>query len=174
MNYLLDGQESERLFFRKVLKTDFDAWLPFHQEPLSSLYFATELQEPRIACQNWFDKVFYRYDNNLGGLNALISKETGKLVGMCGLLIQTVDEIEELEIGYSILPEHWKNGYASEAAIRCRKYATEHQFRESIISIIHIDNIPSQKVALKNGMLLDKTTTYKDIPVHIFRIEIKK
>ncbi|WP_297705413.1 GNAT family N-acetyltransferase [uncultured Eudoraea sp.] len=169
MNLLLEGEESNRLIFRKVSKTDFNAWLPFHQEPLSSQYFAGEIFEPKAACQNWFTKVFTRYENNLGGLNALINKESGLLIGMCGLLIQTVDEIQELEIGYSILPEYWKKGYASEAAKKCKAYALEHQLADSIISIIHIDNIGSQKVALNNGMHPDKTTTYKGIPVHIFR-----
>lgn len=172
MNLLLEGEESKRLIFRKVSKTDFNAWLPFHQEPLSSLYFAGEVLEPEVACQNWFTKVFNRYTENLGGLNALINKDTGQLIGMCGLLIQTVDEVQELEIGYSILPEYWKKGYATEAAKKCKAYAFEHKMAESIISIIHIDNIGSQKVAMNNGMHLDKTTTYKGIPVHIFRVQI--
>jgi len=170
MNLLLEGEESKRLSFRKVLKTDFNAWLPFHQEPLSSLYFAGEVLEPEAACQNWFTKVFNRYAQNLGGLNALINKENGQLIGMCGLLIQTVDELQELEIGYSILPEYWKKGYATEAAKKCKNYAFQRKLAESIISIIHIDNIGSQKVAMNNGMFLDKTTTYKGIPVHIFRV----
>jgi RimJ/RimL family protein N-acetyltransferase len=170
MNLLLEGEESKRLIFRKVSRADFNAWLPFHEEPLSSKYFAGEIFEPEVACQNWFTKVFTRYEDNLGGLNALISKQDGKLVGMCGLLIQTVDNIRELEIGYSILPEYWRKGYASEAAQKCKAYAFEHKISESIISIIHIDNIGSQKVAINNGMHLDKTTTYKGIPVHIFRV----
>lgn len=170
MDLLLEGEESNRLIFRKVAKTDFDSWLPFHQDPLSSIHFAGEVFEPEVACQNWFTKVFNRYENNLGGLNALISKDSGNLIGMCGLLIQTVDDIQELEIGYSILPEYWSQGYASEAAKKCKAYAFKHKLAESIISIIHIDNIGSQKVALNNGMHLDKTTTYKGIPVHIFRI----
>lgn len=173
MNYLLEGEESERLIFRKLLESDFDAWLPFHEDPTSMQYWSGPEEEPRVACRNWFNKVFYRYNNNLGGHNALIEKETGKLVGMCGLLIQTVDDIEELEIGYSLVPEFRKRGFASEAAIKCREYAAKHQLRDSIISIIHKDNIPSKKVALKNGMLLDKTTTFKSIPVEIFRVHLK-
>ena len=173
MNLLLEGQESERLLFRKVREEDFNDWLPFHQEPESSRHFAGDPGEPLEACQRWFDKVFHRYDNGLGGHNALISKETGKLIGMCGLLIQTVDGIEELEIGYSILPEYWKQGYASEAAIKCKEFAVAHQLRESIISIIHIENRGSRKVAENNDMYLDKTTAYKGIPVHIFRYGIK-
>lgn len=103
-------------------------------------------------------------------MNALIHKETDELMGMCGLLVQTVDGQEELEIGYSILPKHWRNGYAIEAAKKCKEYAFANNFRDSLISIIHIDNIPSQEVALKNGMHLSKTTVYKNNPVHIFRV----
>ena len=173
MSLLLEGQESERLIFRKVRESDFDAWLPFHQEPESSRYFVGDPGEPLAECRRWFDKVFHRYKNNLGGHNALISKETGELIGMCGLLVQTVDGIEELEIGYSILPAYWRQGYASEAAIKCREHAVVHQLRESIISIIHIENTGSRKVAENNDMYLDKTTAYKGIPVHIFRFRIK-
>jgi ribosomal-protein-alanine N-acetyltransferase len=106
----------------------------------------------------------------LGGMNALISKASGELIGICGLLVQTVDDIQELEIGYSVLPKFWLKGYAFEAAQKCKEHAFENNFSDSLISIIHVDNIPSQKVARKNGMHLDKTTAYKDNPVHIFRV----
>ena len=168
--YLLEGQESERLHFRKITSEDFDTWLPFYHNPNSTKYWNGLPQKPEIACKQQFERIFERYEKGLGGMNALISKETGELVGICGLLIQTVDQIQELEIGYSVLPEHWLKGYAFEAAQKCKQHAFEQQFSDSLISIIHIDNIPSQKVAMKNGMYLDKTTTYKENPVHIFRI----
>lgn len=169
-NLLLEGQETERLFFRKFEHSDLEEWLPFHKDPRSSQYWKGLPQDPVQACNEQFARLFERYDNNLGGMNALVNKITGKLIGMAGLLVQTVDDIQELEIGYSILPEYWENGFATEAAIKCRTYAFENKFSNSLISIIHIDNIPSQKVAINNGMYLEKTTTYKDNPVRIFRV----
>ncbi|MDT0608087.1 GNAT family N-acetyltransferase [Croceitalea rosinachiae] len=168
--YLLEGQKSERLSFRKIATTDFEAWFPFYQNPNSTKYWEGLPKNPQVACKEQFDRIFERYKKGLGGMNALISMETGNLVGICGLLVQTVDEIQELEIGYSILPEHWLKGYAFEAAQKCKKIAFEEQFSDSLISIIHIDNVPSQKVALKNGMHLDKSTFYKNNPVHIYRV----
>jgi len=167
---LLEGKETTRLVFRKFEHSDFDEWLPFHKDPRSSQYWVGLPQDPIKACEEQFERLFERYDNNLGGMNAMILKETGALIGMAGLLVQTVDETQELEIGYSILPKYWKKRYATEAAIKCKGYAFENKLADSLISIIHIDNIPSQKVALNNGMYLDKTTNYKDNPVHIFRI----
>lgn len=103
-------------------------------------------------------------------MNALIEKKSGKLIGHCGLLVQTVDEKTELEIGYSLLPEFWNRGYASEAAKKCRDFAFENKFSESLISIISKTNIPSQRVAAHNGMKLEKVTDYHGNAVFIFRI----
>lgn len=169
-SYLLDGEESDRLRFRKIALNDFEAWLPFYNNPNSTKFWNGLPDEPMVACQQQFDRIFERYEKGFGGMNALISKETGVLIGICGLLIQVVDGIEELEIGYSILPEFWLKGYAFEAAEKCKHFAFHEQLSKSLISIIHIDNVPSQKVALKNGMYLDKTTSYKGNPVHVFRI----
>jgi len=169
--YLLENQTSERLIFRKLKESDFEEWLPFYHNPKSTQYWEGLPADPIEACTSQFDRVFERYENDLGGMNALISKETGELVGICGLLVQMVDNIEELEIGYSILPKFWLQGYAFEAAQKCKQFAFENSFSDSLISIIHVDNLPSQKVAQKNGMFLDKTTTYKNNPVHIFRVK---
>lgn len=172
-DYLLSGQETERLLFRKLQQNDFDHWLAFHQNPLSTEFWEGLPEDPVVACQQWFDKAFYRYTNMLGGMNVLVHKQTKELIGQCGLLIQTVDGIQELEIGYSILPKHWRQGYATEAAKKCKEFARQNRLATSLISIIQVDNIPSQKVAINNGMHLDKTTVYNDNPVHIFRIRLE-
>lgn len=168
--YLLENQSSERLFFRKILPSDFEAWLPFYHDPRSTQFWEGLPPDPIEACQTQFDRAFERYEMEMGGMNALILETTGELIGICGLLVQVVDDIVELEIGYSVLPKFWQQGFAIEAAQKCKTFAFENNFASSLISIIHVDNIPSQKVALKNGMHLDKTTSYKDNPVHIFRV----
>lgn len=170
MKYLLNGESTERLIFRNLKESDFDSWLPFHKDPRSSEFWNGLPNDPKTACQQQFNRIFERYEKDLGGMNALICKKTNLLVGLCGLLIQTVDNIEELEIGYSILPEHWQKGYATEAAKKCKEFAFNNNFRDSLISIIHINNIPSIKVALANGMQLSKTTKYHNNPVHIYRV----
>jgi [ribosomal protein S5]-alanine N-acetyltransferase len=173
MNYLLTGEQSSRLLFRKLEPTDFSLWLPFFKDPLWNKYWSMKKQTPKQHCRQWLDKIFHRYENNLGGMNVLIEKETGKFIGQCGLLIQTVDEVEELEVGYSIMPLHRGKGFAPEAAKKCIDFAFANHLRGSLISIIHKDNIESQIVAAKNGLRLDKVTVYDNNPVGIYRI-IKK
>lgn len=174
MKYLLHGEESERLRFRNIHEDDFEEWLVFHQDPASRKHWTAKYLNPELECKKWYERQFYRYQNKLGGHNALIEKSTNQLVGHCGLLLQTVDGREELEIGYSLLPKFWNKGYASEAAKRCRDFAFENNLSESLISIISLTNVPSQKVAKKNGMQIAKTSTYNFNEVYIFKIEKQK
>lgn len=171
--YSLEGQESERLLFRKLEDADFNTWLKFCEDPDSLAYIFDEkdLHLDAIAkCKLWFERSYSRYNQKLGGMNVLVEKLTGALVGQCGLLVQTVDEVQELEIGYSLMPEYRHKGFASEAAKKCRDFAFENNFAQSLISIIHIHNHASAKVALNNGMKLDKQTLFHDAPVNIYRV----
>jgi RimJ/RimL family protein N-acetyltransferase len=170
MKYLLDEEESERIYFRKIEPEDFDIWVEFFKGPEYYAHWIGDFDAPEIECEKWYQNQFHRYENDLGGMNALIEKESNNLIGHCGLLVQTVDDVLELEIGYSLLPQFWNKGFAIEAAQKCRDFAFERNLSEEIISIISLINIPSQKVALKNGMKISTTTVYKANDVHIFRI----
>jgi ribosomal-protein-alanine N-acetyltransferase len=176
MKYLMDGEETERLKFRLLKKEDFDDWAPlFRVEKVAEFLAMDPSLSANQLCESWFEKVFYRYENDLGGMNVLIDKETGRMVGQCGLLVQTIEEMQRLEIGYSILPEFWGKGFASEAAQKCKNFAFENDFWDSLISMIHVNNIGSEKVARRNGMSLEKTLgNYKGCPANIFRIDKEK
>ena len=171
MKYLLHNQETERILFREIRETDYNDWLEFHKNPDTSLHWISEFKSPEIECKMWYEKQFYRYKNNLGGMNALLEKQSGKLIGHCGLLIQNVDKIPELEIGYSILAKYWNRGFATESAKKCRDYAFENNLSNSLISIISLSNKASQAVAVKNGMSVDKVTEYRGNKVNVDRID---
>jgi RimJ/RimL family protein N-acetyltransferase len=171
MKYTLDSEETNRLHFRLVDISDFDSWLDFFKDPSSFAHWIGERKSPEVECTEWYQKQLGRYEADLGGMNALIEKSTGKLVGYAGLLVQYVDDIEELEIAYSLLPAYRNKGLATEAARKCMDFAFENNFADSLISIISITNTPSANVALKNGMRLVKQTMYKENRVNIFRTE---
>jgi RimJ/RimL family protein N-acetyltransferase len=171
MDLLLDGVVTERLYFRKLRPSDFDDWLPFHQDERTSEFWSGLPQDPLDACQQDFERTFHRYENDLGGKMAMILRDTQRLIGLAGLLRQEVDQQPKLEIAYSLLPSYWKRGYATEAAKKCKEVAFERKLARSLISIIQVKNLPSQKVAVNLGMHMAKTTHYHQNSVHIYRIE---
>ena len=175
MLYLLDGYETERLVFRLLKPDDFDDWLPlFKNRDASKFVGLDKIHTPKKRCDAWFERVFDRYENDLGGMNVLVDKKLNCMIGQCGLLVQQVDGKEELEVGYSILPAFWNKGYATEAAIRCKEAAFLNDYAQSLVSIMHVENNKSKKVALKNGMHLEKSITYRGMPIDVFRIDKQK
>lgn len=170
MRYLLDNQQTERLLFKPIDEKYFSQWLKFFEDPTAHQYWVEEQDTPEHECRKWYEKQQLRYAQDRGGMNALIEKSSGKLVGHAGLLVQEVDGVTELEIAYSLLPEFWNKGFAIEAASKCKTHGFENNLAESLISIISVSNLPSQKVATKNGLTIAKQTVYRQNPVYIYRI----
>ena len=93
MEYLLENQETDRIRFRRAKSSDFSDWLEFFKTPETSKFWISDKEAPEISCKKWYRNQFYRYENNLGGMNALVGKDTGVLMGHCGLLVQEVDDV---------------------------------------------------------------------------------
>jgi RimJ/RimL family protein N-acetyltransferase len=175
MNYLLTNQQSKRLKFRQLKESDFNTWLEFfkNKQAIKGIGLDSKIA-PEELCKNWFTKIMTRYEEKRGGMNVMINTQTNEFIGLCGLLIQTVEGVDCLEIGYSILPKHWRQGYASEASQKCRDFAFENNYADSLISIVLLDNKGSEYVAIKNGMKLEKQVDdYQGFTVNIFRIDKK-
>ena len=172
MKYLLTGEETERLKFRLLQQSDYDEWLPLFVGLDTPRFLGMgHLATSKEQCDLWFEKSLARYEDGLGGMNVLVDKLTGKIVGQCGLLIQDMEGEMIMEIGYSLLPQHRGKGYASEAAKKCKDYAFTHGYKDELYSIIHIENHASAKVAEGNGMRLYKTMAdYKGMPADIYRV----
>ena len=54
-------------------------------------------------------------ENGFGYLYATES-ETGKFIGMMGLLLETVNGQNYIGLGYILAPKYWKKGYATQGA----------------------------------------------------------
>lgn len=168
--HYLDEKETSRLVIRPLVENDTHQWLTFIMDKNATKYFPDEWRLKPEKSKEWIEFQLTRYKENRYGLQALIEKKSGRLVGQSGLLTQIVDGKDELEIGYHLIPEFWGKGYATEAANEFKKMCFENNLAESLISIIDIDNILSQKVAQRNGMAIDSQTVFMGLNVSIFRI----
>lgn len=166
-----DNLQSERLSTRFLNKDDVKAWSNFLGNKECIEFFPGKFKTAQEHAEFWIEKQLTRYKENKYGLQVLLDKKTGKFIGQCGLLLQNVDGKLELEVGYHIMREHWKKGYAIEAAKLFKEYGFKNKQADSIISIIHHQNFRSQNVAIKNGMHKEKQTKWMDLDVFIFRTQ---
>ncbi len=172
MKYLLTGEETERLKFRLLEESDYGEWIHLFSGTEAARFLGMgHLWTAGEQCDLWFEKAFDRYKNGTGGMNALVDKQTGKLVGQCGLLIQEIDDETVMEVGYSVLPQYWGKRYAIEAASRCRDHAFVSGYTDDLYSIIHTENHSSVRVAEKNGLRVHRFhPDFRGMPVNFYRI----
>ena len=126
--------------------------------------------------QEWMDRQISRYGTYGFGFWAVVLKETGEMIGQCGLTMQPWEDKEVLEIGYLFQRRYWHNGYATEAAKACKKYAFEVLGADEVCSIIRDTNIASQKVAERNGMIRTGTWTkhYRGVDMPHYRYVVRR
>lgn len=172
MEHYLQLKATDRLNIRPLTLDDIPLWSTFLGDPSTTRYFPEAMRaQGAQQARPWIERQIDRYHNGQFGLLALLEKESGNFVGQCGLITQTVDEQEVLEIGYHLLPDYWGKGYATEAARFFRQYAFSRKLADRLVSIIHIDNVPSQRVAERNGMRRGRRTDFRGIPVFIYHTE---
>lgn len=149
-----DRLQSPRLTTRYITLADAEPWLEYCNDPIATEFTNMQGKSPEELAQVFIDLTLKRYEEQRGGLQALIEKESGTFAGMCGLFPQEVNGEEMIEVGYHLLRRYWGKGYATEAAQLFRDWGFENGVADTIVSIIHPDNHRSKKVAMRNGMRL--------------------
>ncbi|MDH0647534.1 GNAT family N-acetyltransferase [Pseudomonas sp. GD03858] len=101
------------------------------------------------------------------GFVAVERKADGQLVGGVGLS-QAGDEIPggpHVEIGWILAREHWRQGYAFEAASACLQYAWSTLMLPEVIGYTSAINQPSRALMEKLGMRSDPAEDFADATV---------
>ena len=144
--------ETNRLYLREMEQSDFNSLCKFLQD--FEVMYAYEHAFSNDEVQAWLDNQIRRYKQYGFGLWAIIKKDTNECIGDCGLTYQDFNGKEVLEIGYHLQKKFWHQGFATEVAIACKEYAFNNLKANEVFSIIRDNNIPSQKVAIRNGMTI--------------------
>lgn len=124
----------------------------------------------REEAQLWMGRILDRYAQHGHAFWLVSLRATGAPIGQVGLLLQHVDGVDEPEIGYMIHADHWRQGYASEAAAAVRDHAFTRLDKPRVISLIRPVNVPSQRVALRLGMKPERLTSWHDLDHLVFSL----
>lgn len=162
--------KTDRLFLRELTPDDAEALYHIYQEPDVLKYFSRGPPPSIEAERAGIIRHLGHYEQHGFGLWATILRETGELIGRCGLIVQEVDGIEDVEVGYLLSPRFWGRGLATEAARASRDFGFRVAGCPRLISIIHPLNLASKRVAAAIGMKPLKKTRFHDVEVNIFSV----
>lgn len=159
--------ETARIILRELTPADAPAMLPILGDPENMRWYPRAFTPAEIA--SGIERQIERYRTGTG-LLGMVLKETGALVGDCGPAWQDVDGRPELEIGYHVHPAWQKRGLATEAARAVAAYAFASLGVDGVISMIRPENLPSRRVAEKNGLALDRVIFWHGYDHCIYRL----
>ncbi|MEH2040818.1 GNAT family N-acetyltransferase [Nostoc sp.] len=161
--------ETQRLLLREMTLSDLDALLLVLGDAKSMRYYPKPFDREMV--EKWIERHRHNYAQHGVGLWAMVLKTTGEVIGDCGLVWQEVEGHRELEIGYHVRSDQQMQGYATEAASACQDYAFNVLGSDRVISLIRPENIPSRRVAEKNGLKVVQETLWRDIPHYIYAVQ---
>ncbi len=150
--------ETERLFLREMKESDFDALYKVLADSDIMQHYPYAFDENRVI--NWIQRNIERYRIFDFELWAVCLKETGEMIGDCGITLQLIDGQIKPEIGYHIRADKQRNGYAKEVAIAVRDWTFNNTPFQIVYSYMKYTNEPSVKTAISYGC--KQVDEYKD------------
>lgn len=142
--------ETQRLVLREMTAEDYDALYAVLADSDIMQHYPYTFDEARV--RGWIERNIERYRVFGFGLWAVCLKETGEMIGDCGLTMQNMNGFIRPEIGYHIRADKQRRGYAGEAARAVRDWAFESLPFGVLYSYMKHTNVGSYSTAASNGM----------------------
>jgi ribosomal-protein-alanine N-acetyltransferase len=154
--------ETTRLRLRLFTPEDVRIMFRLSTDPDVIKYADTAAKDMAEAKQRLEDGPLSDYEKYGYGRFAVELKETGEVIGFCG--IKYLPEIDLPEVGYRYLKEYWGRGIGTEAAQACVEFARSDLKIKKLIALIVPENVASIRVAEKLGMTAGPL-------IHIFDVD---
>lgn len=147
----LDLFETERLVLSGWRRDQIADLVRLHGDPVVARYLSHHGQPwSRAEMAAALDEWIHLYETRRMGKMRVRRKADGVLVGRCGYGLESTGEPE---LGYSLYPEFWGNGYAFEAASGQRDWLFRETGHDLFIGAADVRNTASIKVLQRIGMI---------------------
>jgi [ribosomal protein S5]-alanine N-acetyltransferase len=164
--------DTERLRLRHFRVDDVDAIFAIIGDEVAMRYYPRTFN--RQDAEEWIERNLRRYAEHGYGLFAVTLKDGETVIGDCGLVKQHVAGETALEVGYHFRRDQWGHGYATEAAHACMGLAFRSFGAKHVISLIRPENMPSRRVAERNGMRLVRQVMHYGLPHLVYAMRRKE
>ncbi|MBZ0280850.1 MAG: GNAT family N-acetyltransferase [Anaerolineae bacterium] len=162
--------ETERLILRSFQPEDLnDYHQQIYSDPDVTRFLPTGKPRPIEKTKAVLDFSIEHETEHGFSLWAVIEKSSGQFIGHCGLVY--LKGTPDVEVAYAYGKVYWGKGYASEAARASLQYGFETANLPYIVALAEPENLASQRVMQKIGMVHEGLTTqYYESPLEVYRI----
>ena len=145
--------ETERLYVTRWVKENLDSLFELFNDEAVKKFILPKLTIEET--EHILEKQLNDYEDNFPfGRYFIVEKETNDFIGL--LLIKEIDGNTNVEIGYSLIKDHWKKGYATEIVQEGVSWLFSLNIFSTIYAVTDPRNINSQHVLDKCGFSPDQ------------------
>lgn len=153
--------ETERLRLRQLSPKDADFMLTLLNSPGWLQYIGDRNVNTEGEALAFLENGPFRsYQENGYGLSLVERKEDNNAIGVCGIINR--DGLDNPDIGFALLPEYQRNGYAFEIAYATLNYARKDLNIPEISAICLENNRSSVQLLEKIGLKFVRTFSFPD------------
>jgi ribosomal-protein-alanine N-acetyltransferase len=160
--------QTARLILRCFGEEDVDVMAQLFANP-DFMRFSLGVFNERKQTVAFIEKVIGWDHAGIPSQFAVVPRGEEAVIGYCGFLHHP-EVPGEVEIGYRLHPDYWNRGLITEAARAVCDHAFVDLRLPRAISLIHPENIPSRRVAEKNGMKVEKEIMFRGFPTLVYAI----
>ena len=160
--------DTERLLVRHFQADDLDAFAELCADPEVMRYVGDGTILSREEVERWLEVCKEKYATRGYGTSAVFEK-AGAFIGYCGVVRAPSNDFDELI--YVFHQRTWGHGYASEVGRAMLTYVFARSSLERIYATIYAANFPSQRVADKLGLRLEREVVEPEGVVKVYVTE---
>ena len=156
--------ETERLRLRPFVDDDLEAYFMLYDTP--EVRRSLHVPDSFSRDDAWTHLALWRGQWALRGTGqwALERRDTGVFIGRAGSHLPERVGWPGLEIGWTLHPDHWGHGYATEAGQAAVDWCFANHDVHELVSVILPENTASQAVARRLGFVLSEERTLPHFP----------
>lgn len=146
--------ETDRLLLKPYNFEDLDNYHKLMSNELVWTYSTNVTHDSIMQSEHKLKDLILSHCENFIGFHALFDKSNTDYIGEAGILSYNPNA-NRCVVGYNLLPEFWRNGYATEINKALIDFAFEEIKVERVEALVQETNIASCKVLEKSGMHLE-------------------
>jgi [ribosomal protein S5]-alanine N-acetyltransferase len=165
--------ETERLILREAESGDAAFVLDLLNQPSFKKYIGDRGVRTVEHAREYIAARFTKsYRENGFGLYLMELRADGTPIGLCGFVKRS--ELPDPDIGFALLPQFERQGYAYEAAEAVMRYGRQTLRLERVLAITTLDNESSGRLLEKIGLEFDREVEMGKEVLRLFTSDVGK